>query len=1042
MGNYKFIAINQRNYKGFTLIASLLLLLLLSGIAIGLMMMVTTEGKMGSTDLQNNAAYHSAEGGVEKMTSDLASTFQNAQSPTASQICGIGGVGNGPTMGGVTWVDYTVTPGTLGAVCPTSLTGLTNWGQISSGPDQGLWAQIIPINMLATAAEPGGQEVSMIRTAQVALIPVFQFGVFSDSDLGFFQSPQLDFAGRVHTNGDLYLGVATGATLTFHNKIEAYGNIITEVLPNGYNVAGDTGNVYIPTQEQGCSTPTTHCVTKAANNSPASSPYGNGSVQGAGGNPPQSSYNASHWNSFSQSTNNEIINGNYGSTVNPGTGAKSLSMPFVNGTTFPYEIIRRPAAGEVATSALGQSREYNMAQIRVLLSDDPSELPGGSGDANNIRLANVTGATPSNPYGIPTSFTGQPALTAGNTYNMYFAQAYNGIPDESSCNGNNCTPSNSDIALGPDWTYAPDSPAAGAVTLVPAGAPVVSGSHTTAPPTINLCPPPTVSASNLPAGCSNTAITYPYTSVQGTASTWNLIDGWLRVEYRDTSGNWNPVTLEWLKLGFARNLTPPSAAVANNVNPNAILLLQQPSDRGANGTLDPIGRPPVCNHVTNGVCTQWSNPLPPELLEDTLNVTPWQFGVTNSTTAAQSLTRFNWYPINFYDAREGEPRDTDWGNNSCTTNGVMNAVEIDVGNLKKWLAGTIGTSGSSVDYLAQNGYVLYFSDRRGMLSNPTKGYKSGDSGLEDVINSGSAAGVPDGAPEATPTGRPLSPEDVNENGVLDEYGTANMGLGQYGAGGAANKSQNSAIILSSPDNPYLPRISSCSTIARKNWVSGARHVLKLVDGSFNHVPLRTDAAATLAAPGGFTVASENPVYIQGDYNSNAADPFWAGNPDIVGHSSAAVIADAVTILSNNWFDNNSMLGVPTQAAGNRVATDTYYRVAIAGGKNMAFPFPNWSNATDYGFGTDGGVHNFLRFLEDWHTNGNTLNYGGSLVSLYYATYNTGLFKCCTYSVYQPPNRNYTFDADFTSPSGLPPGTPMFRDVNSLGYRQMFTARTK
>ena len=26
-------------------------------------------------------------------------------------------------------------------------------------------------------------------------------------------------------------------------------------------------------------------------------------------------------------------------------------------------------------------------------------------------------------------------------------------------------------------------------------------------------------------------------------------------------------------------------------------------------------------------------------------------------------------------------------NNSCTTNGVMNAVEIDVGNLKRWLAG-------------------------------------------------------------------------------------------------------------------------------------------------------------------------------------------------------------------------------------------------------------------------------------------------------------------------------------------------------------------
>src|ERR1700681_842920 len=80
--------------KGFTLIASLLLLLLLSGIAIGLMMMVNTEGKVGGSDLQNNAAYHSAEGGVEKMYSDLSATLENVQAPTAAQICNVGAAAN------------------------------------------------------------------------------------------------------------------------------------------------------------------------------------------------------------------------------------------------------------------------------------------------------------------------------------------------------------------------------------------------------------------------------------------------------------------------------------------------------------------------------------------------------------------------------------------------------------------------------------------------------------------------------------------------------------------------------------------------------------------------------------------------------------------------------------------------------------------------------------------------------------------------------------------------------------------------------------
>ena len=289
----------------------------------------------------------------------------------------------------------------------------------------------------------------------------------------------------------------------------------------------------------------------------------------------------------------------------------------------------------------------------------------------------------------------------------------------------------------------------------------------------------------------------------------------------------------------------------------------------------------------------------------------------------------NWYPINFYDAREGEPRDvtyTGGQSNSCTTNGVMNAVELDVGNLKKWLTGVTGTSGTSVDYLAQNGYVLYFSDRRGMLPNPnSSNQKTGDSGLEDVVNSASAAGTPDGALETIPAGKTYSPEDVNENGALDEFGTANLGLGQYN--GTVN--QNVQIIAAAPDNPYSPRITSCSVTARKNWVSGARHVLKLVDGALGNVPLRTD---TTPNSGGFTVAAENPVYIQGDYNSNSTDPFWTGGADATGHAATAVIADAVTVLSNNWVDQKSMLGVPTQAAGNRTATTTYYRVAVAGGK--------------------------------------------------------------------------------------------------------------
>jgi Tfp pilus assembly protein PilX len=1026
--------------KGFTLIASLLMLLLLSGISIGLMMMVNTEGKVGNADLKNNTAYHNAEGGIEQMTSDLAAMFQTVQAPRPSDICALSA--HQPYIQGVTWKDYQVQPAS-GCLAPLT----NNYGQIQSGPNQGLWAQIIPVSMLATAAQAGGQEVSMMRSAQVALIPVFQFGVFSESDLAFFSGPNFDFAGRVHTNNDLYPEVGNAAQLVFHDKVSAYGNVVRAQLPNGFGTGANyAGTVLMPTASQGCD-----------GARPACRPLGltEGSVTGAGGKPPQSGQNG-QWPTISLSNyNSKVVDGNYGNAG--GTGAKNLSLPFVNGTAFPYEIIRRPPAGENAGSALGASREYNLAQIRVLLVDDPAELPGGAADANNVRLANVAG---SNQFGIPTpvnaaAFPGNvaPALPAGSTYNTYFATGSTAIPDMSTCTavpvapfpGPVCPPVNTTAAATPlafDWPFAPANPIGGASTLVPAGAPLLTAGAVPAP-AVTMCPPGNLNVAP-PAGCPAGNPPYPYevTANLNNAATWNMIDGWLRVEYKNVAGNWIAVTNEWLRLGFARGTTPPTAPGNNSVNPTAILIFQQPADRNGDGGIDLNGQAPVCT-LTGGnpvKCTRWNYGRPPEVVSDFLmsgagSNSPY-FGITNAATVNQSLSKINWYPINIYDTREGETRDVAAGNNSCAATGVMNAVELDVANLKKWLWGApgYGVSGPNVDFLTQNGWVLYFSDRRGMLPNPNVvgTPKTGDSGLEDSINTGSAAGIPDGVLEPKAAGKKYSPEDVNQNGILDSYGAQNIGLGFYNAGVNVNRGAG-GITSGLPNNPYLPRIAACLSTGRKNWVSGARHALKLVDGSLANVAAGGGVPLLTTNIGGFTVASENPVYIQGDYNSSPVDPTWAGGGDAPGHSATAVIADSVTLLSNAWSDLNSFANPTT--VGNRNAVNTYYRLAIAGGKNMNFPKPGFG-ANDYG--TDGGTHNFLRYLENW--GGDSLNYKGSLVSLYYSTYLTGVFKCCTV-VYSPPIRNYSFDADFALPAGLPPGTPLFRDVDTLGYRQVFATRT-
>jgi len=875
------MSIDRVSSKGFALMASLLLLVLLSGIAVGLMYMTNTEVRIGGNDLENNLAFYAAEGGMEKMTSDLDNLYTTNQSPSAAAI---NALSNYPpsNIPGISYSEYKFTVPLDSSGNPAATVST-----VSSGPNAGLIAEIIPMTLSVTANRNSGAQVRMLRTVEVALIPVFQFGVFSDSDLSYFPGPSFDFAGRVHTNGNLFLATQSSTGLIFHSKITAAGEVIRDKLANGADnqANGYTGPVYIPNTTAGCDSgsPASTCINLDLN-------------QGSylGGPPPTGSPNGS-WSGISTNTYKGWI-------LNGALGANKLSLPFVGNGVGPIEIVRRPAPGEAAGSTLSKSRLYTKAQIRVLLADTAADLhPDGSAtDQNDVPLDHTTGGSP--------FLAGVPVAGVGNSF---FAYA-NTVCD--AAHSNYCDPT--------DFV----------------------GSST------------------------------------GTAGQWPLLKGFLRVEIKKADGTWMGVTQEWLKLGFARGLLPPASAGGNPVHPNAILILQEEADRNGD------------NVLTNGA------------LGPPLTGSSQQSETTAVPTGANS--QYAWYPINIYDPREGEVRDTTSGlaAGSCTPNGVFNVVELDVGNLRRWLTGAIGTNGTNTDYLTQNGYLLYFSDRRGMLKNPNlaPSVVTGEYGFEDTINSSSASGKPDGILEPISPGTTQSPEDVDNNNLLDNWGAANVGQG-FG--------------VATPGDPYTNRIN-CMTVGRKNWVSGARHAIKLVDGKLGNLPTRPDGT------GGFTVASENPVYVQGDYNANAG--FGPGN------AAAAVIADSVTLLSNNWSDANDMAN--TFNLGARPASDTWYRLAIAAGKNIDFPQPTWNGvAKDYG--TDGGVHNFLRYIENW--GGHTLNYQGSLVSLFYSQYATGVFKCCTV-VYSPPTRAYAFDTLFLNPSNLPPGTPEFQDVVNVSYRQDFT----
>jgi len=787
----------------------MLIVMLLAGISAGTMYLVNTEVRLVVTDLEGAQAFYGAEAGMEKMMADISLLYSAILAPTVSDIEALDATDNQPVIANITYPEYNFD------VPNVSGEPIVEVRTISSGPNEGLLAYITKLTLSVTALAPTASEVKMEREIEMALIPVFQFGLFSETDLSYFPGPGFDFAGRIHTNGNLFLATSATAGLTFHNKITAVGDVIRAELANGLGTVatGRTDPVWIPTAPGGCDGAQPAC--RDLDEAEGSKVGGIASADTAG------------WTTTSLTTYNGFI-------LNGDTGAKAMDLPFIGGGLRAIELIRRPQATEDPNSLVGKSRLYNMAQIRVLISDTAAENPGGAG----VQL--VDGS-----YG-PSSTT--------------FAEGRDGYDSD-------------------------------------------------------YIEPPGVSDGDR----------------------WQLIDGFLLVQSKQADGTFDDVTMEWLNLGIARE------------DVNAILKFEQLKDDDGDG-------------IPEGTD-----------LDDNRDV----------------------LQLGLYDAREGEVRDSPTGKSGtdCAFGGIMNIVELDVGNLKKWFDGTTGTTGTDTDWAPQNGYVFYFSDRRGMLPDPNLSPPRivGEYGFEDIINPADTDGMP-------PNGTLDPAEDVNENGVLDTYGAANLG----DAFGMANND---------------PTLRIDCNVGRKNRVTGARHGLKLVNGALGKVPTKPDGT------GGFTVASENIVYIVGNYN---ADDAGFGDP----HAATSVVADTVSFLSKNWEDWRSFANPITPS--NRLALTSYYRVAVAGGKNINWPNPAWGGEDD---GLDGGTHNFLRYLERW--SGETFNYRGSLVSLYYSEYATGLYKCCS-AVYSPPTRAYAFDTDFLDLDKLPPGTPRFRDVVNLGFRQILT----
>lgn len=174
---------------------------------------------------------------------------------------------------------------------------------------------------------------------------------------------------------------------------------------------------------------------------------------------------------------------------------------------------------------------------------------------------------------------------------------------------------------------------------------------------------------------------------------------------------------------------------------------------------------------------------------------------------------------------------------------------------------------------------------------------------------------------------------------------------------------------------------------------------------------------------GLTIATDNPVYIVGDYNVNptgstsgASAPAPAPTPPsdngtytaptVSGTQKyAALYCDAVTLLSKNWADNNSTGAVTSQS---RFGYNTTVNTCVVAGNTA-------SSSGTYG----GGGENFFRFLEDWSKSNNTFTYYGSMVQLYRPQQAIGAWSGSG-NVFKAPVLKWYYDKTLLT-TGTPPG---------------------
>lgn len=1006
---------DRQGEKGSAIVISLFILALISVFVALALSRSSAEAAATGNETSEGRTFYAAQGSLETMTRNFNKVFEVKLNPTTADL---NSVRNG-TVAGLGTYTFFQELDQISASRNETLNG---------GPFTGLYAirdtwrlRTTATSNNGTTANPIGTQVQLTRNVLNNRIPIFQFGIFYNDDLELFRPPRFSFGGRVHSNGNFF--ISPGAEgVYFDSRVTAADQIITQtwrnweqsdIANNQTFIKNASGTFVQLTPTMGSVLNTTE---GAANNIFQYPPAVPVPAQTPNLDLPPSRLNTSF---LSQSA---VFDGNLQSQV------PLLKLPLNVGTdTDLAEMLRRgkevasvtggdlssdgstvaPVTAATADNGILRSERFsNKTGIRISLADSKAKLPGCASGVGITAIAGACGVrldgaidgsgpipTPSPVATLERSRGYQPEsmkkLAADTTF-TYTATRANG--ERLHTGGSRevwikVETVQTNVATGAIVTrdITQDILSLGVTEAAPASITITSPGYTGTPAVNGTATSP---SPNITATTSQLASTFPDSRSIIKIQRFTMDGGSPQIP--STSNvlySWGSGSYTYVVRRFS---TTDDTKIAAGCTAGCTVRNADP-----NSSLENFGH----------------------LKRATLN------GTTNEAIVP--------FPIEMFDMREGfyyDQRSTAYYSDlsKVTRSGVMSMVDIDVANLRRFLRGDFnglfpidtpfavsnGGAGLMNSHIPQeNGWVVYVSDRRGDAD------FDGEYDMEDVYGNSLGSGGPN-------TGGMQLGEDVNRSGFLEaKYMDPNSATACVLAG----------------TNCEAPKYADTTApdLAAVDDHKYYRRGVRLINGTT--VPGIYDSA-TPSNTRGFTFATENGVYVEGNYNATGATtpPALGNTPynqyqpfNTATHIPASIVADSVTILSNAWDDGESFSSpvISPYDQTNRIASTTQMRFAMIAGDTIAS-----KEATPHQGGIsprlNGGVHNFKRYLERW--TGQRLDYSGSLINLFNSQNNNGSFKCCD-TVYNPPIRNWVFDSTFLDPARLPPGTPFFQYVQTTGF---------